>query len=265
MNINKQLNELIKYIENNLENKVDYKKMASILATNPYVMQRLFYLMTNITVAEYIKKRRLSKAVSEILKGKKIIDIAIKYQYSSSEAFSRAFKTMHGINPSLLKKEDLKLELMPILKFNENNNSYNPNINYQIVKNKGFNLYTKSFKSTASEVSKYTTQFWQKEKENTPAFSKAPKRFGIVEYKKNPNDVNYHIGLETTFINSKKLIIPKTNWLVLNINSTQAEAIDTLSKIVYEEYSKAIGYHITPTYDLELYYENNVELWFPFH
>ena len=103
--MNKQSNEifdeLIKYIENNICDEISYKKLAQILGVNEYTMHRIFLFVTNYTVAEYIRKRRLSLSAIDLLERKeKIIDIAIKYNYESSQAFSRAFKTMMGFLPS---------------------------------------------------------------------------------------------------------------------------------------------------------------------
>lgn len=48
-------------------------------------MQRVFSIVTGITISEYVRKRRLSLAYEELkLSNDKIIDIAIKYGYESS-------------------------------------------------------------------------------------------------------------------------------------------------------------------------------------
>ena len=107
--MNKQSNEkfkfLIEYIENNLCEEISYKKLSQILGVNEYTMHRIFLFVTNYTVSEYIRKRRLSMSTLDLIKGKeKIIDIAIKYNYDSSQSFSRAFKSMMGFLPSEINK-----------------------------------------------------------------------------------------------------------------------------------------------------------------
>ena len=103
--MNKQSNErfieLIEYIEDNLCEDINYKKLSQILGVNEYTMHRIFLFVTNYTLAEYIRKRRLSMAALDLIdNGDKIIDIAIKYNYDSPQAFSRAFKAMMGFLPS---------------------------------------------------------------------------------------------------------------------------------------------------------------------
>ncbi|MDR0463018.1 MAG: AraC family transcriptional regulator, partial [Pseudomonadales bacterium] len=198
MNIYKQLNLIITHIENNLDSKIEYKHLANILFTNSYVMQRLFQLLTNTTLTQYIKERRLSRSVSDIINGEKIIDVALKYRYSSSESFSRAFKTMHGINPSLLKSEVVKLNLTPVLKFNESQNK-NGKVDYHIVKNKGFHLHTHNFDCTLKDIEKHTENFWKKIKKTHPSILETTKRYGVVEYK-NHKQIRYHAGLKNNTI-----------------------------------------------------------------
>lgn len=101
---NKKFNSLINYIEENLCEEISYKKLSQILGVNEYTLHRIFLFVTNYTLADYIRKRRLSMAALELLEEKeKIIDIAIKYNYESSQAFSRAFKSMMGFTPSEIK------------------------------------------------------------------------------------------------------------------------------------------------------------------
>lgn len=59
MNIYKQLNEMIDYIEKNLDSEISYTKLSKILGVNEYTMQCLFSLLCNITLTEYIKKKKI--------------------------------------------------------------------------------------------------------------------------------------------------------------------------------------------------------------
>ena len=132
MNIYKTLNDITKYIDEHLEEKIDYTVLAKMMGINVYTMQRIFSLITGISVAEYIRKRRLSNAGFDLYSTKaKVIDIAIKYQYDSTESFSRAFKSFHGINPSLVNKFS-KLKNYPRIIFNEEVN-ITSELEYEII------------------------------------------------------------------------------------------------------------------------------------
>ena len=74
--------------------------------------------MTDMTLREYIRRRRLSLAAVELQKGnRKVTDIAMKYGYESPTAFTRAFKNFHGTTPSALKTEPVSFQAYPPLSF----------------------------------------------------------------------------------------------------------------------------------------------------
>ena len=61
--------------------------------------------MSGLTLGEYIRRRKLTLAGSDLLTKKmKVIDVAFKYGYETSESFSRAFYKFHGIMPSQVKQ-----------------------------------------------------------------------------------------------------------------------------------------------------------------
>jgi len=77
-------------------------------------LQKLFGYAFGCSVSEYITKRRLSRASSELLVSEKsITDVALDYQYESPEAFSRAFRRFWGITPSEFRKTRRFSELQP--------------------------------------------------------------------------------------------------------------------------------------------------------
>lgn len=58
-----------------------------------------FHQVTGISIRRYILLRRLYLSIVNLVKDRKIINIAFDYDYSSQEAYSRAFKTVFGVNP----------------------------------------------------------------------------------------------------------------------------------------------------------------------
>lgn len=66
--------------------------------------------MVGEPVAEYIRKKRLEEAANELLTTEnKIIDIALKYQFSNQESFTKAFKRLYGIPPKEFRKNKINL------------------------------------------------------------------------------------------------------------------------------------------------------------
>jgi len=90
----------IEYIEDNLDNKIELKELADKAFLSKYHFHRVFHSVVGEPVAEYIRKRRLKEAASELVTtDNKIVDIALKYQFSSQEAFTKAFKRIYGVPP----------------------------------------------------------------------------------------------------------------------------------------------------------------------
>ena len=141
MNVYKELNKVIEYIEEHLEENVKPKQLAKIVGMNEYTFQKIFLVLADISFSEYIRNRRLSNAGQEIILNKeKIIDLAIKYQYSNATSFSRAFEKFHGIKPSETKKHPDKLRMYTKLHFEEQH-ELNKDINYKIVEINQLTLY----------------------------------------------------------------------------------------------------------------------------
>ena len=95
------MQKAIDYIENNITNELHYDEIAKIGCSSSYHFQRVFSLLCNCTLGEYIRNRRMTLAGAELAAGKiKVLDAAFKYGYDSPDSFARAFVKFHGITPS---------------------------------------------------------------------------------------------------------------------------------------------------------------------
>lgn len=96
------IQKAIDYIEDNIFDNLEYHLIAKQACMSSYHFQRVFSLVCNCTLGEYIRNRRLTLAGSELLTtDHKIIDIALKHGYDSHESFSRAFTRFYGMAPSV--------------------------------------------------------------------------------------------------------------------------------------------------------------------
>lgn len=96
----------IDFIEENMEDELSIDKIAEHVYLSPFYFQRGFTMLCGYTVGEYIRRRRLALAGSELAaKDVKIIDLAIKYGYDSPDSFTRAFTRFHGVTPTAVRKE----------------------------------------------------------------------------------------------------------------------------------------------------------------
>lgn len=113
------VNSAIQYVELNLTNKITTEDISKAVYTSGAHFQRIFHLVTGITLGEYVRNRRLSLAGRDLrLQRGKITEIAMKYQYDTSESFSKAFSRFHGIKPSEVQEKGCKLKFYSPLVIN---------------------------------------------------------------------------------------------------------------------------------------------------
>lgn len=118
MDMLKQLNAAIDYIEKNLCAEFNSDEAAKRACVTRDSFQRFFSYMTGITIAEYIRRRRLTLAAYDLQQTReKVIEIAGKYCYESADAFTKAFVRQHGITPSQVRKGMGSLKVYPPVSF----------------------------------------------------------------------------------------------------------------------------------------------------
>lgn len=100
------LADAISFIEDNICNQFNHQIIADYCYVSLSSLQKLFRLALNLSIKEYISKRRISLAAEDILSTEmSITDIAYKYQFSSPEVFRRAFKKVWTVSPTVYKKQ----------------------------------------------------------------------------------------------------------------------------------------------------------------
>lgn len=109
------MNQALGYIESHLDSNIDFETVAKMNTCSEWEFRRIFSLFASVPLSEYIRNRRLTAAAEDIRNGEKVIDVSLKYGYDSTAAFSRAFKSFHGIAPSAARKEGIKLKFYPPL------------------------------------------------------------------------------------------------------------------------------------------------------
>lgn len=95
------LTESIDYIERNLCEPITRADIADHCHVSLSMLEKLFRYALGLSIKTYISRRRMTQAARDIAKeGLSITDTAMKYQYSSVEVFSRAFRRVWNVNPS---------------------------------------------------------------------------------------------------------------------------------------------------------------------
>lgn len=100
MNYFDRIQSAIDYIESLLTSEINLEDVADQACFSLYHFHKIFHAITQNSIKEYIRKRRLTEAAYELVNtDRRIIEIAFDYQYQSQEAFTRAFKKMFGTTP----------------------------------------------------------------------------------------------------------------------------------------------------------------------
>lgn len=132
-------NRAIELIEADLTSPIDVGHLAQVAFTSEYHFRRMFASLAGLPLSEYIRRRRLTAATAEIVAGQAVLDVAIRYGYGSAEAFTRAFKAMHGLTPSQARRPGAVLHSQPQLRFHLRIEG-SADMKHRIVKKDAFRL-----------------------------------------------------------------------------------------------------------------------------
>ncbi|MFJ2898243.1 GyrI-like domain-containing protein [Streptomyces sp. NPDC087218] len=113
-----RLNQAMEHIEDRLDRRIEVTELARIAMTSEYHFRRMFSALAGMPLSEYVRRRRLTLAGAEVLTGERtLLEIAVRYGYSSGEAFARAFRAMHGVGPGEARRVGAALRSQPRMSF----------------------------------------------------------------------------------------------------------------------------------------------------
>ncbi len=156
-----RINSAIEYIEKNLDGEVNINEVAKKACFSPFHFQRMFFAIVGITPTEYIRRRRLTVAATELATGTtKVTDIALKYGYESPNAFTRAFRNMHGINPREARTSGANLSAYQRVSVHVEIKG-GSNMDYKIIERPAFDVLGRSKRFTYDEFLKNGSKLWK--------------------------------------------------------------------------------------------------------
>ena len=251
------INHAIEYMEDHLTGEVTLTDVAKQVNLSAFHFQRAFSLLTDMSPAEYLRKRRLSQAGAELVSGDaKVIDIAMKYGYDSPESFSKAFTRFHGVSPMQAKKGS-PIQFM---------NRFTVRITieggcimeYTVEKLEAMDLlmHAKEFDPETSE--KEIPAFWDEYYANEE-YRKIPGYLGLCAQEKDGSDTfRYGIGCKASDVEGvpegfEIIHIPEYTWAVFKCVGPMPDAIQAMWERIYKEWLPGSDYELIPDYDIENY------------
>lgn len=287
----KRMNNAIDYIENNLYGKVDYEKAAREACSSVYSFQRAFSFIVDVTLAEYIRRRKMTLAAFELQNSDiKVIELSLKYGYESPEAFTRAFQLLHGVTPTEARNTGAWLKAYPRISFQISIKGVSE-MNYRIEKKEAFKVYgiERIFDAVNDSASKEVPKFWEELLTNGE-YDKLAKSSGnypesdtglcsvnaICDYRKTEGTTFPYMLCVVENPKSKagkyKVVeVPDSTWAIFTteqyeIRNDGGKSIRALNKRIYSEWLPTSNYEKVDGYDLEMYYgdgdgKGHCEVW----
>ena len=268
-----RLQDCIKYIEENLKGEIDFDELSSLSFLSKRYFFRMFEAVTGISVIEYIRNRRMTLAAKELAsEACKVIDIALEFGYSSPEAFSRAFKSVHGIPPSsVTTAQSGMLKSFSPLSFKITVKG-DKELNYKIEKKKAFKVIGEVLTTTSEKEQNFKElpRFWDR-LHSDGTFTKmlglsddSGTSFGVCfPVVEGSQEFNYAIAVPYSGKDDEQFEIfdiPEATWVVFEFTGPMPSAIQDGLNMIFSEWLPATEYEIDNTMpDIELYYPGSVQ------
>ena len=276
MNIIKSFNSTIDYLETVLDDKIDEKKVTQLSGYSYSMFSRLFSILTEMTLSEYLRSRRLTEA-AVILRNtnEKIIDIAFRFGYESSDSFGTAFKNFHGFTPSEVRNgKPFKLVSRVQLALSVRGGR---SMNITIQKKKAFTVAGLNEQSINSSLCPSVwDKLYEKYSYDELASLGSGESVGVCHDVENPNTINYMAAYIVNDVNKARgmglevLEVEETEYAVVELIGTVPECIHNGWKYAMEVFFPEHGYVHSGKPDFEYYYEGDMnskdykmELWIP--
>jgi AraC family transcriptional regulator len=111
------LNRVVDLVDSDLTADLDVDAVARSLGSTEYHLRRMFSTLAGMPLSEYVRRRRMSVAVADVIGDEDLLTIAVRYGYGSTEAFGRAFRAVHGVAPRQVRRDGGPLRTQPQLRF----------------------------------------------------------------------------------------------------------------------------------------------------
>ena len=273
-----RLNCAISYIEENLEYEIDMDEVGRIAGCSSYHFQRMFSYMADMSLADYLRKRRMSLAAVELMsENPKVMDVALKYGYESPTAFNRAFKKIHGVAPSKIVKKGVTVKAFPPIQFHMTIKG-SGELNYRFEKRKAFEIIGISTPLEKELEKNYKTvpRMWRK----AGIMGTIPKLVSMmntdikgvlgVSICDNGEDWKYYIAVASTLEKPEqmeKYEVPACTWVIFHGEGTNTSIQELQTRIV-KDWLPTSGYEYANAPDIEVYLNSNpkkseYEVWVP--
>ncbi|MBD8071089.1 AraC family transcriptional regulator [Bacillus sp. PS06] len=278
------LQKAIDYMEENMLEDVSIENIAYHANASTFHFQRTFSILTDISVGEYLRRRRLTLAAEELIRtDTRIIDLAFKYGYETPEAFSKAFRKQHGVTPSDVRKGNGRLQSYNRLVIQMKLKGAEP-MKYRIVERDGFKVVGVKREFSLEQDANLVgiPKMWDEVNSNGTCDSLIELMNGEIRgvlgvcddhSTQSAKTIDYWVAVEhegEEVDGFLSLEIPASTWAVFEVHGAMPEAMPKVWKQIFSEWFPSSGYQYVETAELEVYPGGNPsdpnyysEIWIP--
>ena len=280
----KAFNETMKYIEETMTERIDERKFALLSGYSYPLFSRMFSIMVDYPLSEYIRFRKLSCAAIDLReRDEKIIEIAFKYGYESQDSFSLAFKKFHGHTPKEVRKGSAFQIFSPIrLSLSIEGGK---NMDIKIMKKSAFKVagLTERIEEGGDFPNVWDKLFKKVSEKKLESLGNGQSYGACYEIEKNEKEnseskytVSYMAGYDAQNNDKAKdlglsiLEVPEAEYAVVKLKGIVPNCIHEGWKYVTGTFFPEQGYRHAGTADFEVYSEGDMynsdyemELWVP--
>lgn len=260
----KKLSAAIDYIESSLDGDLSYEEAARIACCSVFYFQRIFSYAAGISLSEYIRRRRMTQAAFELQRtDAKVIDVALKYGYTSPTSFNRAFQSVHNLSPAAAKKPGSTLNAYLPIRFSVQATGKNA-IPYHIAQKQAMRIVGVRTPLTQDmeENQRKIPMFWaavlsdRRFSEICRLSGQAPGEILGVSVYENPKSFFYYIAAvsDAPAPNGMSAFeIPAAAWAVFENNGPFKESVQDIFRRLFTEWLPFSGYQYAGLPDIEAY------------
>lgn len=256
-----RLNRAMALVEQQLEGEVDVRRASQIALMSEHHFRRMFSALAGMPLSEYVRRRRMTIAAASVVSGTEPLqDLAVRFGYGSADAFSRAFRAVHGVGPERARRPGVVLRSQPRLTFTITIEGATT-MDYRIVEKDAFMLAGLRTRIplvhdgvnpvAAAFVEEISDEQWTRiadlsDQEPHGALSVHD---AISPSREEGTTLDYYVAAATTkpvpadFV---ALEVPASTWLVLESSGTFPAALQELWPKAFREWFPANPYQSAP-------------------
>ena len=279
------LQRAIDYMEDHLLENITIESIAKQANSSEFHFQRTFAILTDVSVGEYLRRRRLTLAAEELCRtNNKIIDLAFKYGYDTPEAFSKAFRRQHGVTPSEARRNIGTLKSYSRLVIQVSLKGAEP-MKYKIVEKESFQVVgvKREFSCVNGENLVGIPKMWEEVNKNGTVESLFKLNNGQIEGIlgvcvgkgdfKSTQAIDYWVAAASESEvpeGFQSLSISASKWAVFEVHGPMPDAMQNAWKQIFSEWFPSSGYEHAGGPELEVYSDEDPsspdlysEIWIP--